>query len=124
MRTEADEVNYNLHIMLRFDLEYALISEKIQVDQIEDFWNERFSQDFDMVITKPTDGVLQDVHWSVGAFGYFPGYTLGNIYSACLINKMKDDILYCRGLNLQGIVFGLLNQNKTIDIENMKYSID
>ena len=93
VRTEADEVNYNLHIMLRFDLEYALISEKIQVDQIEDFWNERFSQDFDMVITKPTDGVLQDVHWSVGALGYFPGYTLGNIYSACLMNKMKNDVV-------------------------------
>ena len=76
MRTEADEINYNLHIMLRFDLEYALISEKIQVDQIEDFWNERFSQDFDMVITKPTDGVLQDVHWSVGAFGYISAWVL------------------------------------------------
>jgi len=92
VRTEADEVNYNLHIMLRFELENALISDEIQVDQVEDMWNERFARDFDMVITQPTDGVLQDVHWSVGAFGYFPGYTLGNIYSACLKNKMKDDI--------------------------------
>ena len=93
VRTEADEVNYNLHIMLRFELEHALISDEIQVDQVEDMWNERFACDFDKVITKPTDGVLQDVHWSVGAFGYFPGYTLGNIYSACLINKMKDEIV-------------------------------
>ncbi len=93
VRTEADEVNYNLHIMLRFDLEHALISDEIQVDHIEDIWNERFARDFDMVITQPTDGVLQDVHWSVGAFGYFPGYTLGNIYSACLLNKMKTDIV-------------------------------
>ena len=93
VRTEADEVNYNLHIMLRFELEHALISDEIQVDQIEEIWNERFARDFDMVVTQPTDGVLQDVHWSVGAFGYFPGYTLGNIYSACLKNKMKDDIV-------------------------------
>ncbi|MBN2907274.1 MAG: carboxypeptidase M32 [Rhodobacteraceae bacterium] len=84
IRTEADEVHYNLHIMLRFDLERALIAGTLEVADLEEAWNTRFAHDFGVAVDTPAHGVLQDVHWSVGLFGYFPTYTLGNVYAGCL----------------------------------------
>lgn len=82
IRVEADEVTYNLHIMLRFDLERQLISGELAPADVSTAWNERFTADFG--ITPPTDaeGCLQDVHWSAGLFGYFPTYALGNMYAS------------------------------------------
>ena len=90
IRTEADEVQYNLHIMLRFDLERALISGDLQVDDLEVAWNDRFAEDFGYAVDKPSNGCLQDVHWSVGLFGYFPTYSLGNVYAGCLNEAMRE----------------------------------
>tara|TARA_R110002110_G_scaffold179038_1_gene384342 strand:- start:2203 stop:3678 length:1476 start_codon:yes stop_codon:yes gene_type:complete len=84
IRTEADEVQYNLHVMLRFDLERALISGDLVVADLEAAWNDRFLADFGFAVDKPSNGVLQDVHWSCGLFGYFPTYSLGNLYAGCL----------------------------------------
>ncbi len=84
IRTEADEVQYNLHIMLRFDLERALMSGDLLVRDLEAAWNDRFRSDFGYDVDKPSNGCLQDVHWSVGLFGYFPTYALGNVYAGCL----------------------------------------
>ena len=84
IRTEADEVQYNLHIMLRFDLERALIAGDLQVADLEAAWNDRFAADFGFAVDRAANGVLQDVHWSVGLFGYFPTYALGNVYAGCL----------------------------------------
>ena len=92
IRTEADELQYNLHVMLRFDLEKLLISGDLNVRDVEGAWNERFETDFGYKVERPSQGVLQDVHWAAGAFGYFPTYTLGNVYAGCLFQKMKDDI--------------------------------
>ena len=92
IRTEADELQYNLHVMLRFDLEKSLISGDLLVNDIEGAWNERFESDFGYKVERPSQGVLQDVHWAAGAFGYFPTYTLGNVYAGCLFQKMKDSI--------------------------------
>ena len=92
IRTEADELQYNLHIMLRFDLEKSFISGDLDVRDIENAWNERFEADFGYKIKKPSQGVLQDIHWSAGAFGYFPTYTLGNVYAGCLYQKMRDAV--------------------------------
>lgn len=89
IRTEADEVHYNLHIMLRFDLEQQLISGALDVADLEAAWNTRFEQDFGVAVDRPSNGVLQDVHWSVGLFGYFPTYTLGNVYAGCLNLAMR-----------------------------------
>ncbi|MCV2881014.1 carboxypeptidase M32 [Actibacterium sp. XHP0104] len=89
IRTEADEVHYNLHVMLRYDLERALISGDLAVADLETAWNDRFHHDFGVVVDKPSNGVLQDVHWSVGLFGYFPTYTLGNVYAGCLNLAMR-----------------------------------
>ncbi|RDW13225.1 carboxypeptidase M32 [Paracoccus thiocyanatus] len=84
IRTEADEVQYNLHIMLRFDLERDLITGRLDVEDLVEAWNARFLKDFGVAVDRPANGVLQDVHWAVGLFGYFPTYALGNVYAGCL----------------------------------------
>jgi len=89
IRTEADEVQYNLHVLLRFELERELISGTLEVDDLEAAWNARFLQDFGFGVDKASNGVLQDVHWSVGLFGYFPTYSLGNIYAGGLHQAMR-----------------------------------
>lgn len=89
IRTEADEVNYNLHIMLRFDLERALIAGDLAVNDLEAAWNDRFVADFGVVVNKPSNGILQDVHWPVGLMGYFPTYALGNVFAGCLNAAMR-----------------------------------
>lgn len=92
IRTEADEVHYNLHVLLRFELERELIAGNLQVKDLEEEWNKRFKQYFGLEVKDVKLGVLQDVHWSVGLFGYFPTYSLGNIYSACLDEAMRKDM--------------------------------
>ncbi len=89
IRTEADEVQYNLHIMLRFDLERALMSGDLSVSDLEAAWNDRFLADFGYAVDRPSNGCLQDVHWSVGLFGYFPTYSLGNVYAGCLHQALR-----------------------------------
>jgi len=92
IRTEADEVHYNLHVMLRFDLERDLIRGALEVGHLEEAWNVRFSQDFGANVPSPAFGILQDVHWSSGAFGYFPTYSLGNLYAGCLFKSLKQAV--------------------------------
>lgn len=92
IRTEADEINYNLHVMLRFDLERALFAGDLSVDDLEAAWNDRFKADFGVAVDRPSHGMLQDVHWSVGLFGYFPTYTLGNLYAGCLHKALRADV--------------------------------
>lgn len=89
IRTEADEVQYNLHIMMRFDLERALIAGDLAVGDLEAAWNDRFLADFGVAVDRPANGMLQDVHWSVGLFGYFPTYSLGNVYAGCLMQALR-----------------------------------
>ena len=88
IRTEADEVHYNLHIMMRFDLERAFVRGDLAVGDIEAAWNDRFAADFGVAVDRPRHGMLQDVHWSVGLYGYFPTYTLGNVYAGCLYRAL------------------------------------
>lgn len=92
IRTEADEVHYNLHIMMRFDLERALIRGDLAVGDLEAAWNDRFAADFGVAVDRPSHGMLQDVHWSVGLFGYFPTYTLGNVYAGCLHRALREAV--------------------------------
>ncbi|MGF6861886.1 carboxypeptidase Taq [Rhodobacteraceae bacterium MBR-64] len=92
IRTESDEVQYNLHIMLRFDLERALIAGTLDAKDLEEAWNTRFAADFGVMVDRPSNGLLQDVHWSVGLFGYFPTYTLGNLYAGCLHQALRADL--------------------------------
>jgi carboxypeptidase Taq len=89
IRTEADELQYNLHVLMRFELERALVSHDLQVGDLEAAWNDRFEADFGYAVDKASNGVLQDVHWSVGLIGYFPTYSLGNVYAGCLNEAMR-----------------------------------
>ncbi len=102
IRTEADEVQYNLHIMLRFDLERALMLGDLAVGDLEAAWNDRFKADFGYAVDTPSNGVLQDVHWSVGLFGYFPTYSLGNVYAGCLNEAMRGAVPDLDGQLAQG----------------------
>ncbi len=92
IRTEADEVQYNLHILLRYELEREMILGRLEVDDLEEAWNSRFERDFGFAVDKPANGVLQDVHWSVGLFGYFPTYSLGNIYAGMLHAALRREV--------------------------------
>jgi carboxypeptidase Taq len=87
IRVEADEATYNLHIMLRFELETGLVSGKVKVADLPQEWNGRFEQFFGIVPPTDTLGVLQDVHWSAGLMGYFPTYALGNLLAAQYYEK-------------------------------------
>jgi carboxypeptidase Taq len=92
IRTEADELHYNLHIMMRFDLERALVAGELEVEGLEAAWNDRFEADFGVAVDRPSNGMLQDVHWSVGLLGYFPTYSLGNVYAGCLMAAARRDL--------------------------------
>ena len=92
IRTEADEVHYNLHVALRFDLERELIAGRLAVADLPEAWDARFEADFGVAVDIPANGVLQDVHWSEGLFGYFPTYTVGNVYAGCLHAALRRDV--------------------------------
>ncbi|MGR3794652.1 carboxypeptidase M32 [Vannielia sp. SX4] len=92
IRTEADEVQYNLHVLLRFDLERDLVAGQLEAADLEEAWNARFERDFGYPVDKPSNGCLQDVHWSVGLFGYFPTYSLGNVYAGCLMKALREAV--------------------------------
>jgi len=91
IRTAADEITYNLHIILRFELEMDLIEGKLKVRQIPRAWKKKMKECLGVVPRNNRDGCLQDVHWSSGIFGYFPTYTIGNIYAAQLYYAMLRD---------------------------------
>ncbi len=92
IRVEADELTYNLHIMLRFEIEQDLLEDKIQPEDLPAIWNQKMEEYLGIVPPSDADGVLQDVHWSFGAFGYFPTYTLGNLYSVQFFEQAKLEI--------------------------------
>lgn len=92
IRVNADEATYNLHVMLRLELEIGMLTGKVAIKDLPQIWNSKMRET--LGITPPDDahGVLQDVHWSYGLFGYFPTYALGNLVSAQLWEKINDDI--------------------------------
>lgn len=92
IRTEADEATYNLHVMLRLELEMELMEDKLAVKDLPSAWNARMQEYLGVTPSDDTRGVLQDVHWSAGLIGYFPTYALGNLISVQLWEKMRVDL--------------------------------
>ncbi len=92
IRVEADEATYNLHIMLRLEIELGLIEGEIEVADLPEIWNTKMEQYIGLIPASDAQGVLQDVHWSGGAFGYFSTYALGNLISCQLWEKIHQDI--------------------------------
>lgn len=92
IRVEADEVTYNLHIMLRFELENEMLEGKVKIADLPEAWNAKMKAYLGIVPPDNAKGVLQDIHWSGGMLGYFPTYSLGNLISVQLFDKLKADI--------------------------------
>jgi carboxypeptidase Taq len=89
IRVEADEVTYNLHIILRFELEQALLEGSLKVEELPEAWNGKMREYLGLTPPTDADGVMQDIHWSSGSIGYFPTYTLGNVISAQLFEAAQ-----------------------------------
>ena len=92
IRVEADEATYNMHIMIRYEIEKKLIAGDLEIDDLPDAWDDIYEEFLGIRAPNRTLGVLQDIHWSMGAFGYFPTYTLGNLYSAQLLAAARKDL--------------------------------
>lgn len=82
VRVDADELTYNLHIIVRYECEKAIFNEKVNAKALRELWNEKYKEYLGVVPANDTEGVLQDIHWVAGEFGYFPSYTLGNVCAA------------------------------------------
>ena len=92
IRTDADEVSYNLHIIIRFEIEKALLDGSIEVEDLPSVWNNKIKEYFGITVPDDSMGVLQDIHWASGLFGYFPTYTLGNLYAAQLYHAAQKNM--------------------------------
>ncbi len=102
VRVEADEVHYPLHILLRYEIEKGLIDESLNFNELPQIWNEKMENYIGIVPKKDADGVLQDIHWSYGAVGYFPTYAFGTIISAQMRHYLEKDLGPLDDLILKG----------------------
>ncbi len=109
IRVEADEVTYNLHILLRAELEMAMLHGDLPIEDLPGAWNEKFKEYFGIDVPDDAMGCLQDVHWSMGLIGYFPTYSLGNLYAAQLFSAAEKEIGDVDGLFRQGEFTPLLD---------------
>ncbi len=91
-RTEADEVTYNLHVIIRFELERDYFAGRLTIDQMRDAWNDKYEEYLGIRPANDTEGILQDMHWTGSWIGYFQSYTLGNIYDGMIYNAIRKDI--------------------------------
>jgi carboxypeptidase Taq len=108
IRVEADEVTYNLHILLRFELELALLRGELAVADLPAAWDDAMERYLGIRPPHVGDGVMQDIHWSSGSIGYFPTYTLGNLYAAQLVEALERDLGDLSGLVARGAFGDLL----------------
>ena len=92
IRVEADEATYNLHILIRFELERAILDDQLRPADLPSAWNEKYRAYLGLLPPNDAQGVLQDVHWSAGLIGYFPTYTLGNLYAAQFFAQADADL--------------------------------
>ena len=123
IRVEADEVTYNLHIIIRFEIEKALISGELKVADLPAAWNEKYTKYLGITPQNDAQGVLQDIHWSIGSLGYFPTYSLGNIYAAQFWTAIMREIPSVNQDIAQGDCSSLLNWlREKIHKHGMTYS--
>jgi carboxypeptidase Taq len=101
IRTEADELTYSIHVIIRYEIEKAFINGDVDIDKLPELWNEKYEEYLGVRPENDTTGILQDTHWSGGSIGYFPSYALGNLYGAQFLKSMERDIpdLYVRIAN-------------------------
>ncbi|MGI8637372.1 MAG: carboxypeptidase M32 [Segetibacter sp.] len=122
IRVESDEVTYNLHIALRFEMERDLIEGNMKVADVPHIWNQKMKEYLGLDIKDDANGCLQDIHWSHGTFGYFPTYTLGNLYAAQMYQKIKKDILNLEASFAKGDFSQFLNWlRREIHVHGRRY---
>lgn len=122
IRVEADEATYNLHVMVRFEIERGLMSGEIAVADIPGIWNARYKTFLGLDVPDDRRGCLQDIHWSMGAIGYFPTYTLGNLFAAQFFEAAGDELEDLDVQFAKGRFDGLLSWlNRTIHQQGMRY---
>ncbi len=92
IRTEADEVTYCFHIIIRYEIEKAIFRENISVDQLPELWNQKMQEYLQITPANDAEGILQDMHWSDGSFGYFPSYLLGSIYDGMFLDALEAEM--------------------------------
>ncbi|MBQ6478355.1 MAG: carboxypeptidase M32 [Erysipelotrichaceae bacterium] len=92
IRTDADELTYPVHILIRYELEKEIFENKIDLNRLDQLWDEKYEKYFGIKSGKASDGILQDVHWSGASFGYFPTYALGSAIGAQILHKMEKDL--------------------------------
>ena len=107
IRVEADEVTYNLHVLLRFELESELVEGRLRVAEAPEAWNAKMEEYLGVRPPDDAQGILQDIHWSAGLIGYFPTYTLGNIMSAQFFAQARRDLPGLEGCLRAGEFSGL-----------------
>lgn len=98
IRTEADELTYPIHIMIRYDIEKALFNNEAEVKDLPKIWNSKYKEYLDLDVPSDKEGVLQDIHWAGGSFGYFPTYALGSAYAAQIFKAMNKDFKVFKSL--------------------------
>jgi carboxypeptidase Taq len=108
IRTESDETTYNLHVMLRFELEQGMLRGEVTAHDLPAIWNERMKAYLGVAPANDAQGCLQDVHWSMGAIGYFPTYALGNLYAAQFFEQARKDLGDLHGMFARGEFLPLL----------------
>lgn len=113
IRVEADEVTYNLHIIIRFELELALLSGELSLDDLPAAWDSKYETYLGIRPANDAEGVLQDIHWSMGAFGYFPTYSIGNLVSVQFMNEARLALPDLEDQIAQGKFDGLLDWLRT-----------
>lgn len=105
IRTEADELSYSLHILVRYEIEKMMIEEEIDVRKLPEIWNKKYEEYLGVRPDQDSEGILQDIHWSQGSFGYFPSYALGNAFGAQIYHQMK------KGMDFDGLL-----RDKKLDV--------
>lgn len=113
VRTNADELTYHFHILVRFEIEKALIEGSIDTKNLDDYWNIKYKEYLGIDVPNAAQGVLQDIHWSHGAFGYFPTYSLGSFYAAQFYTQACMDIPNLEDSIAQGNLKPLLQWLRT-----------
>ena len=122
IRIEADEVTYSLHIIVRFEIERDLFSDKITVSELPQVWNEKYSEYLGIDVPDDTNGVLQDTHWASGYYGYFPSYALGNIYDGMFLDKMQKELPdWLQGVAKGDILPAIDWMKKNVHLESAMY---
>jgi carboxypeptidase Taq len=92
LRGQADEASYNLHIIIRFEMERDIFAGRLTVDDLPAVWNRKYKEYLGVEVRDDSEGVMQDTHWAGGSYGYFPSYAIGNIYDGMFVKKMSRDV--------------------------------